>query len=74
MHEAKTHLSRLVRQISDGSEQEIVIAVDGRPAARLLPYAGRGRRNLGIDEGLITISEDFDAVDRTVAALFEGSD
>lgn len=72
MHDAKTHLSRLVRQIRNGAESEIVIAVDGEPAARLVPYAGPTHRRLGMDEGLVTISKDFDASDAKIAALFKG--
>ena len=36
MHEAKTHLSRLVERAARG--EEIVIARSGRPIARLVPY------------------------------------
>jgi prevent-host-death family protein len=72
MHEAKTHLSRLVQQLRSGAESEIVIAVSGEPAARLVPYAGRGQRTLGIDEGLVTLAPDFDEVDATIVKLFKG--
>jgi antitoxin (DNA-binding transcriptional repressor) of toxin-antitoxin stability system len=72
MHDAKTHLSRLVQELRNGSESEIVISVGGQPAARLVPLAGRGRRSLGIDEGLVTLSDDFDAENKAIAALFEG--
>ena len=37
IHEAKTHLSRLVAAIKAGSEAEIIIAQNGIPAARLVP-------------------------------------
>lgn len=37
MLEAKTHLSRLVEQIETGRAKEVVIARNGRPAARLVP-------------------------------------
>jgi prevent-host-death family protein len=36
VHEAKTHLSRLLQQVSDGDE--IVIAKAGKPVARLVPF------------------------------------
>ena len=38
IHEAKTHLSRLVERVQAG--EEIVIAKAGRPAARLVPIEG----------------------------------
>jgi antitoxin (DNA-binding transcriptional repressor) of toxin-antitoxin stability system len=73
MHEAKTHLSRFVKEIREGKELEIIIAVGNIPAARLVPYSGLSRRVLGVDRGLIEISDDFDAVDHEIADLFEGN-
>jgi antitoxin (DNA-binding transcriptional repressor) of toxin-antitoxin stability system len=72
MHEAKTHLSRLVRDVRMGREPEIIIAVGKVPAARLVPFAGASRRVLGTDRGLIRLAPDFDAVDEEIADLFEG--
>lgn len=71
IHEAKTHLSRLVQSIRDGSTREIIIAVGGKPAARLVPYKPPARRPLGMDDGLVWISPDFDADNDEIAALFE---
>jgi len=73
MHEAKTHLSKLVQQLRTGAEKEIVIAIGGKPAARLLPYAGRGSRTLGIDEGLVSMAADFDSTDASIERLFRGA-
>jgi antitoxin (DNA-binding transcriptional repressor) of toxin-antitoxin stability system len=72
MHEAKTHLSRLVKEIREGKEAEIIISIGDTPAARLMPYERAGRRVLGVDRGLIQFSDDFDAVDQEIADLFEG--
>src|SRR5437899_2357711 len=36
VHEAKTHLSRLLERVEQG--EEIVVARDGRPIARLVPF------------------------------------
>lgn len=63
MHEAKTQLSRLVQALRDGQEREIIIAVSGKPCARLLPYEPR-KRPSGIDAGLVAIAADFDEPDR----------
>jgi prevent-host-death family protein len=71
IHEAKTNFSRLVQSIRDGSEDEIIIAVGGKPAARLIPYTPNPRP-LGMDEGLVWISDDFDADNDEIAALFNG--
>ena len=71
MHEAKTQLSSLVRDLRTGTERESVVAIDGVPAAKLVPYGTGARRTLGIDEGLVEIADDFDEVDAAIAALFE---
>jgi prevent-host-death family protein len=58
VHEAKTHLSRLLEKVSAG--EEVVIARAGTPVARLCPYeSGEGERLLGRDRGLL-VPEDFD--------------
>lgn len=59
MHEAKTQLSRLAERAAQG--EEIVIARQGRPLARLVPIEkGRERRKLGLWTGGVRIGEDFD--------------
>jgi len=74
MHEAKSTLSRLVQSVKDGSEREVVIAVAGKPSARLTAYEAPLRRPLGIDEGLVTIDKDFDSENENIAALFSGAE
>lgn len=59
VHEAKTHLSRLLRLVAAG--EEIVIARSGEPVARLVPMPGPPTRRLGTDEGLYEVPDDFDA-------------
>ena len=60
IHEAKTHLSRLLAEVAAG--EEIVIAKAGKPVARIVPVAGqRPERVLGIDKGRVIIHDDFDA-------------
>ena len=60
VYEAKTHLSRLLRQVRAGDE--IVIAAHGRPVARLVPIVPEtGPRVLGGDEGVVWVAEDFNA-------------
>ena len=70
MHEAKTQLSRLVQALRDGHEREIIIAVSGKPCARLVPYETPKKRVLGIDRGLINIAADFDSLDEELERLF----
>jgi prevent-host-death family protein len=59
VHEAKTHLSKLLERVEAG--EEVVIARAGRPVARLVPFAQRGKRALGLDVGAGFIAPDFDA-------------
>ena len=59
IHEAKTHLSRLLRRVAAG--EIIVIAKGGTPLARLVPIHSRVRRDLGRDSGAVELHEDFDA-------------
>lgn len=59
IHEAKTHLSRLVEDVANGNE--VLIAKGGRAMARLVPL-GRddSPRRLGLLKGKLRIAEDFD--------------
>ena len=59
VHEAKTHLSRLLRRVALG--EEIVIARAGKPVARLTAFTEPKRRALGIDEGAFEVPDDFNA-------------
>jgi prevent-host-death family protein len=60
IHEAKTHLSRLLAKVEDG--EEIVIARNGEPIAKIVAIERTGKKRiLGQDAGRITIADDFDA-------------
>lgn len=60
IHEAKTHLSRLLEKVARG--EEIIIAKSGNPVARLIPYTTQKRkRQFGKDRGLFQVADDFDA-------------
>jgi len=74
MLEAKTHLSRLVESIESGAESEIVIARNGKPAARLVPVQEKPKkRRLGLANGMYPVmsQEEFDADNEEIRALFE---
>ena len=72
MHDAKSNLSALVRAVREGREPEIVICLAGQPAAKIVAIGEVPRRQLGVDQGLVTIGSDFDAVNPEISALFEG--
>ena len=72
VHEAKTHLSRLLARVENG--EEIVIARSGVPIARLVPAdRASARRALGADAGAFVVPDDFDApLPDAVLDTFEG--
>ena len=73
VHEAKTHLSRLLARVARGDE--VIIARGGKPVARLVPVqrAKQMGNLLGIDKGRLWIAEDFDApLSEEMLAAFEG--
>jgi prevent-host-death family protein len=59
IHEAKTHLSRLLQRVAGG--EEIVIARAGKPVAKLVPVDSKPQRLIGQDDGLFDVPDDFDA-------------
>ncbi|MDI6775301.1 MAG: type II toxin-antitoxin system Phd/YefM family antitoxin [Verrucomicrobiota bacterium] len=60
IHEAKTHLSRLLQRVAAG--EEVRIGKAGKPVARIVPWrAGNQNRTPGQDRGLFTVPENFDA-------------
>jgi prevent-host-death family protein len=70
IHEAKTHLSRLVDRVVEG--EEIIIARAGKPVAKLVPYKPlkTPKRKPGAWKGKVWISPDFDKPDPELEALF----
>jgi prevent-host-death family protein len=70
VHQAKTHLSELLRRVASG--EEIVISNAGKPVARLVPIGGANKRRLGTDQGAFKVPDDFDeALPADVLAEFE---
>jgi prevent-host-death family protein len=72
IHEAKTHLSRLVDEVAAGAE--IIIAKAGKPMARLTPISTPARKkHLGLLKGKIIVPDDFNAaLDDEILSAFEG--
>jgi len=62
IHQAKTHLSRLIEDVASGNE--VLIAKGGRPMARLVPL-GRddSPRRPGLLKGKLRIADDFDSAE-----------
>lgn len=78
MLEAKTNLSRLVDSVESGAETEIVIARNGKPAARLVPIAKTPdvSKRLGLLAGQYPVMtlEDFNSTDDVILELFYGQE
>jgi len=69
IHQAKTHLSRLLRRVAAG--EEVTIARAGVPVAKLIAAGSQNKsRPMGMDRGKIWIADDFDAPDPELEALF----
>ena len=72
VHQAKTHLSRLLAQVEDG--EEVVIARNGKPVARLAPIRKRGKPRFGSWKGRISIDDRFfDPLPEEELAAWEGN-
>lgn len=77
VHEAKTNLSRLLAQVEAG--EEVVIARNGEPVARLVPVKKRGKRQFGswkgrvkLDDAIFNDSFFFDPLPEEELAAWEG--
>jgi prevent-host-death family protein len=75
IHEAKTHLSRLVDQAANG--EPFVIAKAGKPLVKVIalnaPDAGQVKR-LGFLQGQLSVPDDFDQMGDTEIAQIFGAD
>ena len=74
MLEAKSSLSRLVEAVETGAETEIIIARNGRPAARLVAIkpSQTGKR-IGVAKGKFVVPDTIDADEAAITALFTGN-
>ena len=70
IHEAKTHLSRLLRDVENGGE--VVLERGGRPIARIVPAVETvsPADSYGMFAGQFSTAEDFDADSEQLADLF----
>lgn len=67
VHEAKTHLSRLLEQVAAG--ESVTISKSGRPVAKLVPIERLAEpRRPGHEQ--IEIAADFDALPRSLGRAF----
>lgn len=72
MHEAKSSLSRLVAAVRSGEVSEVVIAINGTPAARLVPIDPKPKIRWGLLKGQIVVPDDIDGLNPQIERLFGG--
>lgn len=71
IHEAKTHFSKLIDAVIHGGE--VIIAMAGRPVAKLGPIQKKPKRRPGVLKGKIKISKTFnDPLPEQLLKDFEG--
>jgi prevent-host-death family protein len=70
IHEAKTHLSRLLERVAMG--EEVIIAKAGTPVAKLVPVKSAARKfKLGSAKGEFVVPDDFnDPLPKEIEDLF----
>ncbi len=72
VHEAKTHLSRLLVQMEAG--EDVIIARNGKPVAKLVQIRQRGQLVFGSMKGQIELDDSFfDPLPEEELAAWEGS-
>jgi prevent-host-death family protein len=74
IHEAKTHLSRLIEAAAKG--EPFIIAKAGKPLVKVVPVdAPTAPRRLGFMRGAFTVPDDFDTMDQEeIEKLFYGDE
>jgi prevent-host-death family protein len=73
VHDAKTHLSKLLERVAVG--EEVIIAKAGTPVAKLVPFDKQLKtRVFGSAKGEFTVPDDFNEPDPELEALFYEGD
>jgi prevent-host-death family protein len=69
IHEAKTHLSKLLERVAVG--EEVIIAKAGKPVAKLVPFGKRPKKRVfGGAQGEFTVPENFNDPDPEIEDMF----
>jgi prevent-host-death family protein len=78
MLEAKTKLSKLVQAVESGAEAEVIIARNGKPAAKLVPLDAPKKKpiQIGLLDGLYPdmSQEEFDSTNDEIYKMFFGDE
>ena len=73
LFDAKTHLSRIISELVDGTEEEVQITRRGKPVAKLTPIRSVDVSDrIGCAEGQFTVPEDIDETNPEILEMFAG--
>jgi prevent-host-death family protein len=73
VHEAKTHLSRLLEGVANG--ESFVIAKSGKPVARVVPILEKPAQRIGFLKGMFEVPDDIDTpFEKEIEEMFYGAD
>jgi prevent-host-death family protein len=72
IHEAKTHLSKLLERVALG--EEVIIAKAGKPVAKLVAVHQPKTRIFGSAKGEFVVPDDFNEPDLEIEKLFQEGD
>jgi antitoxin (DNA-binding transcriptional repressor) of toxin-antitoxin stability system len=71
IHEAKTHLSRLLEGLANG--ESFIIAKAGKPIANVTPFFEKPPQRIGFLKGKFEVPNDFDTMfAEEISDMFEG--
>jgi prevent-host-death family protein len=71
IHEAKTHLSRLLEGVGQG--ESFIIAKAGKPLAKVVPFSEKPPQRIGFMEGQFEVPDDIDTMfAEEIQDMFEG--
>jgi prevent-host-death family protein len=73
LFDVKTHLSRIVEELVEGKEDQVVISRRGKPVVRMIPVrkADTSKR-IGLARGRFKVPDNIDGANETIASLFAG--
>jgi prevent-host-death family protein len=73
IHEAKTHLSRLLEGVGQG--ESFIIAKAGKPVAKVVPFSEKPPQRIGFMEGQFTVPDDIDTpFKKEIEEMFYGGE
>ena len=73
IHEAKTHLSKLLEGVGQG--ESFIIAKAGKPVAKVTPFSDKPPQRIGFMEGQFQVPDDIDTpFKKEIEEMFYGAD